>query len=111
MDYHLFSYGTLQLEQVQLETFGRLLKGTADALVGYRMEKVKIKDPDVLAVSKEPYHPIAIHTGHTQDFIEGSCFTITKKELEHADTYEVSDYKRVKTILRSGKEAWVYVKT
>ncbi len=110
MEYHLFSYGTLQLKQVQLETFGRLLKGTTDTLVGYRIEKIKITDPDVLAVSQEPYHPIATHTGHIHDHIEGSCFSITKKELEHADTYEVSDYKRVKIILRSGKEAWVYIK-
>lgn len=31
----LFSYGTLQLEQVQLDTFGRLLEGQADTLQGY----------------------------------------------------------------------------
>jgi hypothetical protein len=30
----LFSYGTLQQEGVQRATFGRLLKGSADALVG-----------------------------------------------------------------------------
>lgn len=110
MKYHLFSYGTLQLEQVQLDTFGRLLEGTADALVGYRIEKVQITDPKVLEVSQESYHPIAIRTGHIQDLVEGTSFQISKKELEHADTYEVSDYTRIKVILHSKKEAWVYVK-
>ncbi len=28
----LFSYGTLQLEKVRLETFGRILKGSPDVL-------------------------------------------------------------------------------
>lgn len=31
----LFSYGTLQQENVQRATFGRLLDGTPDALMGY----------------------------------------------------------------------------
>lgn len=111
MEHHLFSYGTLQLDQVQLDTFGRLLHGTTDALIGYRLEKVRIKDPEVVAISNEAYHPIAIHTGNPNDYIEGLCFKISKKELEHADSYEVSDYKRVKTKLRSGKEAWVYIQS
>ncbi len=39
----LFSYGTLQMENVQKETFGRTLKGTKDILVGYILSEVKIK--------------------------------------------------------------------
>ncbi|GGG05224.1 UDP-N-acetylmuramate--alanine ligase [Dokdonia pacifica] len=111
MNHYLFSYGTLQKEQVQLETFGRLLHGTEDALVGFRLEKVLIKDPNVVALSNEPYHPIAIPTGTKKDLIHGLCFKISVQELEHADTYEVADYKRIKTTLHSGKEAWVYIKS
>lgn len=44
----LFSYGTLQLEQVQLETFGRLLKGEKDVLSGYKITMLEITDPEVL---------------------------------------------------------------
>ena len=36
-------------------------------------------------------------------------FEITPAELAAADTYEVSDYKRVSVVLRSGLQAWVYV--
>ncbi len=34
---NLFSYGTLQSESVQLETFGRKLEGEPDTLPGYRL--------------------------------------------------------------------------
>jgi hypothetical protein len=36
-------------------------------------------------------------------------FRITPEELAAADSYEVSDYKRVSVVLTSGIEAWVYV--
>ena len=39
----LFSYGTLQLESVQLSTFGRALTGTADALPEYRRVAVVLR--------------------------------------------------------------------
>jgi hypothetical protein len=47
----LFSYGTLQQDNVQQATFGRLLKGSADALVGYAQSMVTIEDADVVAKS------------------------------------------------------------
>ena len=59
-DVWLFSYGTLQQQDVQLATFGRRLR-------------------------------------------------ITAAELAAADTYEVSDYRRVAVRLKSGLEAFVYV--
>ena len=37
-------------------------------------------------------------------------FEITEAELAGADAYEVSDYKRILVRLKSGVEAWVYVK-
>lgn len=45
----LFSYGTLRQSDVQLATFGRLLDGTPDTLVGYRLGKIEITDLDVIA--------------------------------------------------------------
>ena len=39
----LFSYGTLQLEQVQRNTFSRILTGTPDKLTGYRVKKMKLQ--------------------------------------------------------------------
>lgn len=106
----LFSYGTLQLERVQRETFGRLLEGSADALPGYARTMVEITDPAVLATSGERFHPIVSETGDPADSVAGTVFAITPAELHAADTYEVSDYRRVAVRLASGTDAWVYVR-
>lgn len=105
----LFSYGTLQLDKVQLESFGRLLKGEQDSLSGYRLTTLEIKDKTVLAQSEQNIHPIAIPSANTDDKVHGVVFEITSEELERADAYEVDDYQRISVQLDSGKEAWVYV--
>ena len=106
----LFSYGTLQLERVQLETFGRRLTGAADALPGYGRTMVRITDPAVIAASGADHHPIVAASGDPEDSVEGMVFEITADELAAADTYEVSDYKRVEVVLKSGLRAWVYIR-
>ncbi len=106
----LFSYGTLQQENVQLATFGRLLKGSPDALVGFTQNLVEITDPDVLAKSGERFHPIVMPSGNEADRVSGTVFEVTTAELAAADAYEVSDYERVSARLASGSTAWVYVK-
>ncbi len=106
----LFSYGTLQQENVQRQTFGRLLEGEPDALVGFRQDLVEITDPDVLAISGERFHPIVSGSGDDADRVVGTMFLITPQELAAADAYEVSDYERLEAPLESGLTAWVYVK-
>ncbi|WEK02869.1 MAG: gamma-glutamylcyclotransferase [Candidatus Devosia phytovorans] len=106
----LFSYGTLQLEEVQRAQFNRLLDGTADAMPGYAQSWVEITDPEVIRKSGSNSHPIVIPTGNPADSVSGKVFAITEAELAAADDYEVDDYKRVLVTLASGKEAWVYVK-
>lgn len=106
----LFSYGTLQLADVQMAQFGRLLEGSEDALPGYAQTLVEITDPDVIAKSGQRFHPIVTETGNPADGIAGKVFAITEAELAAADEYEVADYKRVLVRLKSGRDAWVYVK-
>ncbi len=105
----LFSYGTLQQENVQIATFGRRLDGTADSLVGYEQTLVAIDDPEVVRTSGKSYHPIVTFTGARNASVPGTVFEISQSELEQADRYEVSAYKRVLARLISGKDAWVYV--
>ncbi|HEY1863511.1 MAG TPA: gamma-glutamylcyclotransferase family protein [Roseiarcus sp.] len=105
----LFSYGTLQQENVQLATFGRSLKGVADALVGFSQSMVAIDDPEVVRTSGKTHHPIVAFTGASEDRVPGTVFEITDAELAYADAYEVAAYVRVKAPLASGLEAWVYV--
>lgn len=105
----LFSYGTLQLEAVQLSTFGRTLVGTPDALPGFAQSMMKIEDPQVVATSGKTHHPIVAFTGRESDTVAGTVFQITPQELQNADRYEVAAYKRIAVVLRSGARAWVYV--
>ena len=105
----LFSYGTLQLPDVQTATFGRLLQGQADSLVGFRQEMLAIRDPDVVKLSGKTHHPILLATGNPSDTVSGTVFLITPEELAQADKYEVSDYRRVLAPLASGGSAWAYV--
>lgn len=105
----LFSYGTLQLQKVQLESFGRILAGNEDALSGYKLEQLEIKDEKVLVQSEQPVHPVAIPTGITSDKIHGLVFELSTEEILKADEYEVADYKRVAVRLDSGKTAWIYI--
>ena len=104
----LFSYGTLQQDKVQLDTFGRLLKGQKETLLGYTLGQVKITDEAVIKSSGKEYHPILISTGDVNDQVEGSAFLLTSEELKHADNYEVDDYRRVEATLASGKQCWIY---
>ena len=105
----LFSYGTLQQDNVQLSTFGRRLRGQPDELVGYEQSLVRIEDPDVVGASGKIDHPIVKFTGRRDSRVSGTVFEITDAELASADRYEVSSYKRVSTRLASGSQAWVYV--
>jgi gamma-glutamylcyclotransferase (GGCT)/AIG2-like uncharacterized protein YtfP len=108
-NHYLFSYGTLQLEQVQIETYGRKLKGFKDSLKNFRIEQLEIFDKSVLDKSGQQFHPIAIPSQNENDSIEGVIYEITEKELLETDKYEVSDYKRTLETFQSGKNAWVYI--
>jgi gamma-glutamylcyclotransferase (GGCT)/AIG2-like uncharacterized protein YtfP len=106
----LFSYGTLQLEAVQMKLFGRLLDGRADAMPEFKKEMIEITDPDAIKLSGERFHPVVSASANPNDEVAGKVFFISAEELDAADRYEVSDYKRVEVTLRSGIQAWVYVK-
>jgi len=66
----LFSYGTLQLEEVQLDTFGRKLDSTPDALPGYKLVTVTITDQDFVAKSGKADHRNLQFTGNASDLVE-----------------------------------------
>ena len=105
----LFSYGTLQLEQVQLETFGRLLKGEKDILEDYQLTMIEITGPEGLRKSNQRFHPIISFSGDKKDQEEGEHFEVTEEEILLADEYEVDDYKRVEVTFKSGKNGYIYI--
>lgn len=105
----LFSYGTLQLPTVQQATYGRLLDGEPDALLGYRLVPLQISDEDVVRLSGKTIHSIAVPSDDPEDCISGTVFRLTASELDATDNYEVDVYARVERVLESGRTAWVYV--
>src|SRR5262245_61641694 len=107
----LFSYGTLQLENVQISTFGRSLQGQQDELVGFEQSLITIDDPQIVSLSGKTHHAIVKFNGDNDSRVSGTVFEITDEELDSADQYEVEPYERVFTTLASGKQAWVYADT
>ena len=105
----LFAYGTLRQREVQLSTFGRLLEGSPDAIVGFDVDYVTITDPHVIATSGSDRHPILRPSNRAGAAIKGTVFTISETDLAAADEYEVDHYRRISVPLRSGDRAWVYV--
>jgi len=106
----IFSYGTLQQQDVQLSTFGRLLHGQADALVGFEPSTVPIDDPRVVAAIGRTHHANVTFNGRNDSRVSGTVFEITDAELAAADEYErLASYKRIAVTLASGAQSWVYV--
>jgi gamma-glutamylcyclotransferase (GGCT)/AIG2-like uncharacterized protein YtfP len=108
MKENLFSYGTLQKENVQLKLFGRLLHGTKDTLTGYKLSPMEIRDESFLSTGEENIQLTVISSPDKNDRIEGTVFEITDEELLRADNYEPANYTRIKIELGSGKKAWIY---
>lgn len=88
--------------------YGRLLDPVADEPPGYRLEQLAISSPDVVALSGAAEHPVAV-AGDASDAIAGTRFALTASELAATDRYEAADHVRVRVVLGSGVEAWLYV--
>ena len=104
----LFSYGTLQQPDVQMSTFGRLLAGESDELVGFEQGLFKVDDPDFVASSGKQHHAIVRFNGRSDSRVRGMVFELSDVELAEADRYEPDGYTRIRATLASGKQAWVY---
>lgn len=106
----IFSYGTLQQDEVQMSTFGRLLSGQKDELVGFEQSLVEIEDPKERTATGKTHHANAVFNGDLASRVRGTVFEISEAELVAADRYEApAHYERISTVLASGTEAWVYV--
>jgi hypothetical protein len=105
----IFAYGTLQLESVQIATFGRKLTGNSDALRGFELVPLQITDRAVIAVSGQAQHTVARFTGRAADVVRGAVLAVTPDEMQSADSYEVAAVTRVAVVLESGTRAWAYV--
>lgn len=93
----LFAYGTLLDENIQKYIIGRLVEGTPDQLVGYRKTMRQFSSgiyPDLIEdITCE---------------VKGQILDLSADELERCDRYEGDEYRRVKMLLESGVEVFVY---
>ncbi len=106
--HRLFSYGTLQQADVQIDLFGRRLDGETDALTGYVAGTLTITDESVAALGGEETY-LVLRPGGPDDRIAGVALYLSDAELVAADAYETDDYRRITVTLESGREAFVYV--
>ena len=91
----LFSYGSIQDETVQMETIGRRLAGSKDAIVGFEL------------TTSGPYKNIKPNDSSQ---VSGTVYEIRDAELAIFDEYEAgAAYARIEVRLGSGRSAWVYL--
>lgn len=100
----LFSYGTLRSKQIQMQLFNKLLKGTQDQLLGYKLKSLQIEEEFGMAD-----YVVVVPSDDLSDIIHGVVFTISNADLAKVDVFESNSYKRVRVTLQSGIEAWIYM--
>jgi gamma-glutamylcyclotransferase (GGCT)/AIG2-like uncharacterized protein YtfP len=106
----IFSYGSLQQEAVQLSTYGRVLRGEPDELIGWRLTVVEVPAWHKAAASGLTHYANVERSPEAGSRVAGTLFEITATELAGADAYERdAEYVRVLATLGSGRAAWLYV--
>ena len=102
----LFSYGTLQSKEIQMQVFNKLLSGTEDQLVGYKLKDLQIEEE----FGMEDYF-VAMPSENLLDTVSGIAFTVSSEDLIKADQFESNAYKRIQITLQSGTKAWIYIES
>jgi len=106
----LFAYGTLQQEDTQVSTFGRVLAGAKDEVPAFERVAIVLDDPKIIAATGRSDHVNAVHSGNPASRVQGTALEVTDAELASADGYErLASYARICVKLASGKDAWMYV--
>jgi len=109
MSEYLFSYGTIQKDEVQQALFGRLLFGSRDVFKGYKTLFIEIDDASFLSNGGEKNQQTVVKSEDEDDAVEGMVLDLSEIDLLIADQYEPAEYKRVIVRLESGKRAWIYM--
>lgn len=105
----LFTYGTLQRTDVQLQLFHRRLVGVQDTLEGYVVVQLPATEADGTDLLGLTEYPILRRSDTPGNRVEGIVFQLDDAELDIADCYEGDDYRRAEVRLESGRTAWTYI--
>lgn len=109
MKQYLFSYGLLQEEKIQMKLFGKRLHGSADELRGYKVITIEITDETFLSTGEDKFQRTLVYSKNDNDIVKGTALEMTEKELLLSDKFEPVVYRRTQVILKSGKQAWIYI--
>jgi SAM-dependent methyltransferase len=106
----VFSYGALLRDEVQMATFGRLLRGQPDLLPSYELTRIPILDPEMAVAAELAAHANVTFNGDRASQVTGIVFDITDAELEAVEGYEAdAGYQRREVTLASGTTACAYL--
>lgn len=94
----LFIYGTSLDRSVQEKIFGRYQDGTDDILENHKRLPAFVEGQRYFTVVPDAHSTVS-----------GKVLSLTEEELKKIDMYEEPEYKRKKTVLKSGTEAWIYI--
>lgn len=100
----LFSYGTLRSKEIQMRIFNKLLTGTPDQLLGYKLKSLQIEEEFGMTD-----YVVVVPSENLSDVIHGVAFTVSNTDLAKTDLFESNSYKRVQVTLKSGIVAWIYI--
>ncbi|WP_431242595.1 gamma-glutamylcyclotransferase family protein [Flavobacterium sp. P21] len=100
----LFSYGTLRSKQIQMQVFNKVLTGTADQLLGYKLKSLQIEEEFGMAD-----YVVAVASENASEIIHGVVYNVTATDLAKVDLFESNAYRRIQVTLKSGTVAWVYM--
>ena len=105
----IFSYGSLQQEAVQVSTYGRVLRGESDELVGWVRTQIVVPEWHKAAATGVSHYANVERSLKSGSRVAGTVFELTDVELAATDAYERdAEYGRVLVVLASGRSAWIY---
>ncbi|MGY5356111.1 gamma-glutamylcyclotransferase family protein [Wenyingzhuangia sp. IMCC45467] len=106
-----FSYGVLQFEKTQIETFGKPLPSKKDIVKGYKLDNIKVVNPEMVTLMDNNFHPIAKPSNNPNDEIIGTVFELNEDDLAKAEAFtnQCKTIKKIEVTLDSGKKSWMYV--
>jgi Gamma-glutamyl cyclotransferase, AIG2-like len=94
---------------VQRALFGRDVVGEPDALDGYVLNMISIREAAGPGANEAGEYLILRKAQGPAPPVRGAALRLTADELDEADVYETAAYTRAEVTLVSGRHAFVYV--
>ena len=96
---NLFVYGNLKNSETLKKVIGRDVKKEDGILRGWKKNKILVGGEIRMDLARDD-----------KSNVYGYVLVLDTDELDKADDYKTSSYRRMKVFLASGKEAWVHVR-